>query len=180
MKRAFNHLLFGLFAAAMLVSCSSGPTLQTYFVDHQEAPNFISQDLPISMLKMDKSSFTEEQHEAFNSVQKLNFIACKANENNTEDIKTEIAVVKEILKNKKYTELITFSDKGNKFVVKYVGTDEEADEVVVFGNSKELGFCIVRVLGNNMNPTKMGMLVSTLKDADLDESQLDNIKNFFK
>lgn len=180
MKRAIYSMLLSLFTAATLVSCSNGPTLQTYFVDHQEAPNFISQDLPVSMLNMDKTDFTEEQHEAFNSVKRLNFIAYKANENNAEELKTEIATVKEILKNKKYNDLIEFSDKGNKFVVKYIGTDEEADEVIIFGNSKELGFGVVRVLGNDMNPTKMGTLVATLDKADIDRSQFKDIQNFFE
>ncbi|MEL0652242.1 DUF4252 domain-containing protein [Algibacter sp. TI.3.09] len=180
MKRAINHLLLGLFATVMLVSCSSGPTLQTYFVDHQEAPNFISQDLPISMLKVDKSSFTEEQNEAFNSVTRLNFIGYKANESNTEDLKVEIAAVKEILKDEKYNELIEFSDKGNKIAVKYIGTDDEADEIIIFGSSKEYGFGVVRVLGSDMNPSKMGTLVGALKGANFDKDQLKDIQNFFK
>ena len=180
MKRAIHHMLLGLFTAAILVGCSNEPTLQTYFVDHQEAPNFISQDLSISMLNMDKSDFTEEQHEAFNSVKRLNFIAYKANETNAEDLKVEMAAVKEILKNKKYNDLIEFSHKGNKFVVKYVGTDEEADEVIVFGNSEKLGFGVVRVLGDDMNPTKMGTLVAALDKADIDKSKLNDIQNFFK
>ena len=180
MKRAIDHLLLGLFATVMLVSCSSGPTLQTYFVDHQEAPNFISQDLPISMLNMDTSGFTEEEHEAFKSVKRLNFIGFKANESNAEEAKAEMATVKEILKNEKYNDLIEFSDQGNKFTVKYVGTDDEADEFIIFGNSKEFGFGVVRVLGSDMNPSKMMTLANSLQKADIDASQIDNIKNFFK
>ena len=179
MKRAVHHMLLGLFATAILVSCSNRPTLQTYFVDHQEAPNFISQDLPISMLNMDTSNFTEEQLDAFNSVKRLNFLAFKANENNTDSMNAEMVTVKEILKDKKYNDLIEFSDKGNKVIVKYIGTDEDADEVILFGNSKTLGFGIVRVLGNDMNPTKMGTLIASLNHADIDLNQFKDIKNFF-
>lgn len=179
MKRAVHYLLLGLFVTAFLVSCNNGPTLQTYFVDHQEAPNFISQDLPISMLNMDTSSFTEEQHTAFNSVKRLNFLAYKANDDNAETMVAEMATVKGILKHEKYNDLIEFSDKGNKIIVKYIGTDEEADEVILFGNSKTLGFGIVRVLGDDMNPNKIGTLIASLNHADIDLNQLKDIKKFF-
>ena len=179
MKRAVHHMLLGLFVAAILVSCDNGPTLQTYFVDHQEAPNFISQDLPLSMLNMDTSNFTEAQLDAFNSVKRLNFLAYKANDNNADSMNAEMVTVKEILKHKQYNDLIEFSDKGNKVIVKYIGTDEEADEIILFGNSKTLGFGIVRVLGNDMNPTKMGTLIASLNHADMDLNQLKDIKKFF-
>jgi len=179
MKRAVHHMLLGLFVAVVLVSCNNGPTLQTYFVDHQEAPDFISQDLPISMLNMDTSDFTEEQHTAFKSVKRLNFLAYKASDSNTETMKAEMATVKAILKAEKYHDLIEFSDKGNTVSVKYIGTDEEADEIILFGNSKKLGFGIVRILGDDMNPTKMGTLIASMDHADIDLNQLKDIQNFF-
>jgi len=180
MKRAVQNMLLSLFTTAILVSCSSGPTLQTYFVDHQEEPNFISQDLPISMLNMDTATFTEEEHEAFKSVKRLNFLGFKANENNAEVAKAEIATVKNILKGEKYKDLIEFSHKGNKFTVKYIGTDEEADEFIILGDSKEIGFGVVRVLGNDMNPSKMMTLANSLQKADIDTSKLNSIQSFFE
>ena len=180
MKRTINYLVLVLFATAVLVGCSSEPTLQTYFVDRQEAPNFISQDLPISMLNMDTTKLTEEQLDAFNSVERLNFLGYKANENNTEAMNTEMAKVKSILKHEKYNDLIEFSNKGNKVLVKYVGVDTDADEVILFGNSKKLGFGIVRLLGDDMNPSKMGALVSALKYADIDGEEVKGVMNFFK
>ena len=64
--------------------------------------------------------------------------------------------------------------------VKYLGDEEDADEVVVFGSSKEMGFGIVRVLGNDMNPDKMVTLVSILKTANVDKGQVQDIMSFFK
>jgi hypothetical protein len=174
-------MLLSLFTAAILVSCSNGPTLQTYFVDHQEAPNFISQDLPISMLNMDTSAFTEEEHEAFKSVSRLNFLGFKTNDKNAEEAKTELATLKEILNKEKYKELIEFSHKGNKFSVKYIGTDEDADEFIILGDSKETGFGVVRVLGNDMNASKMMILAKSLQKADIDTDELHSrITSFFE
>tara|TARA_R110002050_G_scaffold4573_1_gene22070 strand:+ start:52944 stop:53486 length:543 start_codon:yes stop_codon:yes gene_type:complete len=180
MQRTINQLICTLFATAVLVSCSSGVSLQSYFVDKQETKNFISQDVPLSMMKIDKTDFTEEQKDAYNSVSKLNFLGYKADENNAEDLKAEIEIVKTILSDAKYNDLMEFSDKGNKILVKYIGTDEAADEVIVFGSSKELGFGVVRILGNKMNPDKMVTLVDAIQKAGVDENQLQDIMNFFK
>lgn len=180
MQRTIKHIVFILIAVIGLASCSNGTSLQSYFVDNQEASNFISQDIPISMVKIDDSKFTEKQKEAYKSVKRLNFLGYKVDDTETETFKTELAKVKTILSDKKYNDLMEFSDKGNKIIVKYIGTDDEADEVVVFGSAKELGFGIVRVLGNNMDPDKMVTLVSAMQNADIDENQVKDIMNFFK
>lgn len=180
MQRTINYILLALITTASLVSCSNGASLQRYFVDNQETKNFISQDIPLSMITIDKTEFTEEQNEAYNSVSKLNFLGYKADENNVENLKAEIETVKAILSDTKYKDLMEFNDRGSKIVVKYIGTDEEADEVVVFGSSKELGFGVVRVLGNDMNPEKMVTLMNAMQKADVDENQIQDIMNFFK
>ena len=180
MKIIMNQIIGLVFIAFMSVSCENGTSLQRYFVDHQEAKNFISQDIPISMLKLDVSKFNEEEKEAYKSVNRLNFLGYKANETDAETLHTELTKVKTILKDKKYNELIEFSDKGNNIVVKYIGTDTEAEEIVVLGSSKTMGFGIVRILGNNMSPDKMVNLVSVLQTANLDEANLQEIMGFFK
>ncbi len=180
MQRTIKYIVFTFFAAVLLVSCNNGVSLQGYFVDNQESSGFITQDIPVSMVKIDKSKFTDAQKEAFNSVKRLNFLGYKSNETNTETYKTELAKVKTILKDKKYKELIEFSDKGRKVEVKYIGTEETADEVVIFGSAKELGFGIVRVLGDEMNPDKIATLVNAMQNAEFDGAQLEGISDFFK
>lgn len=180
MKRAVNQIITLVIAAFFFVSCNSNGSLQGYFVDHQESKNFMTQDIPITMLKVDESKLNDEQKEAYKSVKRLNFLGFKATEANTEALKTELAKVKTILSNEKYNDLIELSDKGNKIVVKYLGDDDLADEVIVFGSSKELGFGIVRVLGDDMSPDKMVSLVGVLQNANVDEGQVQEIMNFFK
>ena len=180
MKQELKHSILLLILALILVGCNNGPSLQRYFVDKQETENFITQDIPISMLKIDESKLSIEQKEAYNSVNRLNFLGFKPNETNTDILKAEIAKVKTILSDDRYNDLIEFSDKGIRIVVKYIGNDEDAEEVIVFGSSKELGFGIVRVLGNDMSPDKMATLVSVLQNANVDESQLKDVMSFFK
>ncbi|TYA92217.1 DUF4252 domain-containing protein [Seonamhaeicola marinus] len=180
MLRTFKYILCTVLTAVLLVSCGDGVTLQRYYVDNQESKNFITQDLPISMVKIDKTDFSEEQHEAFNSVSRLNFLGYSVGDTDVEVYKTEISKVKTILSAEKYQDLMEFSDRGRKIVVKYIGDDETADEVVIFGSAQEMGFAIVRILGDEMNPEKMGRLVYSLQNAQVDENQIQDIMNFFK
>ena len=73
-----------------------------------------------------------------------------------------------------------FNDKNAKISVKYLGNDDTADEFIVFASSKEMGFGIVRVLGDKMSPEKMMTLADAMKNSDIDESQLGGIMDFFK
>lgn len=180
MKRAIKYIIYTFLATAFLTSCGDGVSLQRYYVDNQESKNFITQDIPLSMVEIDKSSFTQEQTEAYNSVNKLNFLGYKSDASNLENFNAEVAKVKTILSDSKYNDLMEFSDKGNKILVKYVGDDDEADEVVVFGSAKDTGFGIVRILGNNMNPDKMITLIEAFQKANIDKKQVEDIMNFFK
>lgn len=180
MQRTIKYIVIILFTAITFSSCNDRVTLQRYFVDNQELGNFTAVDLPATILNLDEVSLSEDQKEAYKSVKRLNFLGYKIDESDLETYHSELTKVKTILKNKKYNDLIEFSDKGKKVVVKYLGTDEEAEEVIVFGSSKDLGFGIVRVLGNGMNPEKMITLVNAVRASDMDQSQLENISSFFK
>lgn len=180
MKQSVKNIVLALFTTMVLVSCNNGATLQRYFVDNQESGNFTSVDLPISIVNLDESKLTETQKEAYNSVKRLNFLGYKLDKNNVESFNTELAKVKAILKDNKYNDLIEFNDKQAKVIVKYLGNDDNADEFVVFASSKDMGFGIVRVLGDHMSPEKMMTLADAMKNSDIDESQLGGIMDFFK
>ncbi len=179
MQRTIKYLIFTV-TAAFIVSCGDSASLQRYYVDNLESKNFISQDIPLSMVELDKTNFTEEQKEAYNSVDKLNFLGYRADASEADVYKAELTKVKTILSDSKYKDLMEFSDKGNKIVVKYVGDDDEADEVVLFGSAKELGFAIVRILGDDMSPDKIAVLINAMQKANVDENQIADIMNFFK
>lgn len=180
MNRTIKYIFCALLVSIALVSCSDEVTLQRYFVDNQESKNFISQDLPLTMLDMDESKLNEEQLNAYKSVKRLNFLGYKLNENDTETYNTELAKVKTILQDEQYNELIEFSDRGKKVLVKYIGNDEEADEVILLGSSKDLGFAVVRILGDDMRPDKMYALVESMRHTNFDGDQFKGIANFFE
>lgn len=180
MQIAIKYILLTLITALLLVSCNNGVSLQRYYVDNQESTNFTSVDLPVSIIKLDETKLTEEQKEAYSSVKRLNLLAYKYDDSNLAEFNTELEKVKTILKNKKYSDLIEFNDKSAKIIVKYLGDGDESDEFIVFASSKEMGFGIVRILGDNMSPEKMMTLADAMKNSNFDESQLDGIMGFFK
>ncbi len=166
---------------ATLFSCDQNPSLQTYFVDNQEKLNFLSVDVPVSMLKIDETKLTDDQREAYRSVQKLNMLAYKKDSINTNDFKAELAKVKIILDDKKYGELMRGGNsQDGKFIVKYLGEDDDIDEFILFGSSNDMGFAVVRILGDDMDPSKLAQLSSVLQQSDFDDSQLNQVMDFFK
>ena len=164
----------------MLVGCNNGESLQTYFVDNQETPDFISADIPTTIVELDETTLSEDQKEAYKSVKRLNFLGFKLTDSNQDVYNQELAKVKSILSNKKYIELLEFNDKAAKVVVKYIGDDDAAEEFIVFTSSKDMGFGVVRILGNNMRPEKMATLVDAVQKANIDSSQFEDVIGFFK
>ncbi|WP_053971811.1 DUF4252 domain-containing protein [Mangrovimonas sp. ST2L15] len=174
-------LLAMIFTLVLLVGCNQGETLQTYFVDNQETPNFTSVDIPTSIVDFKKTELTPEQKEAFESINRLNFLGYKIKDSiDLTDYNTQLSKVSSILNDPKYNDLVEFNDKGGKVVFKYLGDDDEADEFILFGSSPDLGFGVLRVLGDDMSPQKMVALVDALRQAEVDQGQMQGVMDFFK
>ncbi len=181
MTSLIKYIIVAVVLVTTLNSCDQNPSLQTYFVDNQEKNNFLSIDIPVSMLKIDETKLNDEQKEAYNSVQKLNMLAFKTDSLNQTDFKAELAKVQSILDDKKYEELIRGGNaKDGRFILKYIGEDDDIDEFILFGSSNEMGFAVVRILGNDMDPSKIMKLGSILDKSNVDDSQVKQMMDFFK
>jgi hypothetical protein len=181
MTSLIKHIVVMVILVATIFSCNQDPSLQTYFVDNQEKQNFLSIDVPVSMLKIDETKLTDEQKEAYKSVQKLNMLAYKRNSDSDADFKAEFAKVKTILDDKKYEELMRGGNSTDgKFIIKYLGDENDIDEFIVFGSSNDMGFAVVRILGDDMDPSKLMALSSVLQQSNFDDSQLNQVMDFFK
>ncbi|QWX82616.1 DUF4252 domain-containing protein [Cellulophaga sp. HaHaR_3_176] len=176
-KIVYSALLVFTF---ILTSCSSKQTLQEYYVANSENPNFISFDLPSSLLNLETANLTEEQRKAAGSLKKLNILAFKKTDENASDFTLEKAKVKEILKSDQYEELMKFNTSFGKATVKYLGKEDSIDEVIIYGDSEEKGFALVRVLGDNMNPAHLMTLIKAVEKSDIDGNQLKMLGNIFK
>lgn len=166
---------------AAFTSCNQGPTLQTYYVDNELKPGFTSVDIPTSFLNIDQTTLTEEQKEAYKSVDKLNMLAFVLDENNKADYDVELANVKSILKDSKYQELMRGgNNEDGKFVIKFLGEETSIDELIILGSANEKGFAVIRVLGDDMSVNKIMKLSSVLKNVNIDDTQISQFADFFK
>ena len=161
-------------------SCNQGLTLQTYYVDNELKPGFTSLDIPTSFLNIDQTSLTDEEKEAYDSVDKLNMLAFVLSEDNKDEYDIELAKIKTILKDPKYDEFMRGSTNEGKFMIKFIGEPEDIDELVLFGSAKDRGFAIVRVLGNDMNLNQIVKLSKALENANISDSEIGNMMDFFK
>lgn len=178
MKTIFNIALCSL--VLLLASCASQQSLQEYYVDNQENPNFISLDIPASILKMEEVELSEVQKEAVESLRKFNLLAFKKTAENSEDYKLEKAKVKEILKDEEFVELMKINSSYGKGVIKYLGEDDAIDEVIIYGDNNDQGFALIRVLGKDMNPAHIMHLMQAIQKSEYKGEGLGEIGKFLK
>jgi len=178
MKKIINSLLVVMML--VVASCSSTQSLQEYYVDNSENPNFLSVDLPVSLLNMEKADLNAEQREALNSLKKMNVLAFKKTDANTIEFEAEKTTVKAILKNEKFIDLMKLNTSYGKGVIKYMGNDEMIDEVIIYGDNDEKGFMLIRVLGNNMKPANLIQFMQAIQKSDYKGEGLGEIGDFLK
>ena len=176
--KAWMFITLGLLLA--LGSCSGTQSLQEYFVDNAENPNFFSLDIPANILNLDETELSDEHREALGSLRKLNILAFRKTDANAAAYTEESAKVKAILKNPDFKELMKLNSQYGKSVVKYLGSSDAIDEVVIYGDSQDKGFALVRVLGKKMNPAHFMQLMQALQSADLEGQGLGDLAGLLK
>lgn len=159
----------GLFVMTVLlmIACDNYPSLQKYFVDSKENDEFISVDLPASILQLKDTEVSEDIKNTLETIKKVNFLALQLSETNQDLYISEKEKVKKILKNPKYKQLMRMNMGKGNVNVNYLGEEDSIDEVVIFGSDNEKGFAIIRVLGENMNPADIMKMAQEIKlDGD--------------
>ena len=164
-----------LFGIVLVTGCNSTQSLQEYYIDNSENPNFISLDVPTSILNLQESDLDETQLKAYQSLRKLNLLAFKKTTDNAAEYNAEKAKVSAILKDKDYKELMKLNSEYGKGVIKYLGEDDAIDEVVIYGSSDDKGFALIRVLGDDMNPAHIMQLMQAIQKADYDKKPLEKL-----
>ena len=170
----------GIAVAFLAAACSSSQSLQEYYVDNAENPNFISVDVPASILKLEETSLSSDQKEALSSLRKINVLAFQKTASNETAFKTEKGKVSTILKDDKFKELMKLNSSYGKGVIKYSGDDDAIDEVIIYGSNNDKGFALIRVLGKNMNPAYILELMQAIQSSDFNGEGLGEIGQFLK
>lgn len=170
-----------LFAACLLlVSCSKEPSIQKYFVQKTEDPNFVALDLSPTILNVDANKLSAESKKALESFDKMNILAMRINDSNQVAFKKESEEVGKILKQEQYQELMHFNSNGSRASVKFVGDENNIEEFIVYANNKDMGFAVVRVLGNEMTPTDIMNFMDVLQQSKIDVDQLKPLQDMMK
>lgn len=163
--------------ALVMVSCKS-ESLQSYLVESQEKQGFINFDVPISILELRLNKASEEDQEAYKSIKKINITGVPYKNLDEVSYEAEKAKLTAILKKSEYKELMKFKKDGNNATIYYSGDTDAIDEIVAFGYGKEMGVGVARILGNNMNPSKIMQMMKSVK-LDADNVNLEQFKMIF-
>jgi hypothetical protein len=164
----------------LLLSCDSKPTIQKYFVANSENKDFVALDISPTILNVDKTKLTAEQKKALESFDKMNVLIFKLDENNQAQYEVESQKITQILKDETYQQLMKVGSGKDGATISFVGDEDNINEFVVFGKSKDNGFVVVRILGNDMNPNNIMTMLSVLKEAKIDTAQLAPLKDLLK
>ena len=169
-----------MLASLLLSSCNSEPTLQKYFVKNSEKKSFVALDLSSSILNLEKTKLTSEQKTALASFDKMNVLVFKLDKTNQAEYDSESQKVTQILKGKEYQELMKVGSGKDGASVSFVGDENNIDEFILFAKKKENGFAVVRILGNDMNPSNIMNMISLLNSSNIDMEQLKPLQELIK
>ena len=178
MKNIIRLLVLNL--VVIMASCSSTQSLQEYYVDNSENPNFLSFDVPVSLLNLEEVELSTKEKEAISSLKKLDVLAFKKTAENAVEYTSEKTSVKAILKNPDFIELMKMNTPYGKATVKYLGDEDAIDEVIIYGDNKEKGFALIRVLGNEMNPANMMQLLQAIQKSDYKGDGFEKLEGLLK
>ena len=178
MKKVYWVLVMVL--GFIISSCSSEQSLQQYFIASAENPNFMSFDLPSSLLNLEKAELSETQKKAASSLKKLNILAFQKKEHNTADYEVQKAAIKTILKSSDFSELMKMNTSFGKATIQLKGDDDTIDEIIIYGDNDEKGLILVRVLGDDMNPANFVQLIQAMEKSDFNGKGLEQLGNLIK
>lgn len=162
----------------LCIGCKQEASLQKYFVESGDKKEFMALDVSSSILNINETKLSASEKKALQSFDKVNILAFKKDGKNNAQYTKEIKEVKEILKDTVYQPLIKLNGVGQNASIMIVGNNKEIDELILFGNKKELGFTVIRVLGNDMKPENAMEFLSILQKSNIDMEQLKPILNF--
>lgn len=168
-----------LFLVFIAISCKKEASLQSYLVESQNKKEFINLDVPVSIIQLNMNKASQDDKEAFESVRKINITGLPHENTDEKTYEAEKEKLKQILGKSDYKKLINFNKDGIHATIYYLGKTDAINEIIAFGYGDKMGIGIARLLGNNMNPTK---IMTMMKNSDFNINGLDlnQFKSFFK
>jgi hypothetical protein len=162
-KLIFKVIALSLVAIGLLTSCDNEDSLQQYYVDHSESEGFISTSIPKTIAGIEADKLSKESANAYNSIDKISILALPLTDKNKATYTTETEKLDKIFKNEKYELLMSHNSDGMKMKMMFDGSQDAIDEIIVYGNSPEMGLGVARILGDDMN---MGSILNMMKELE--------------
>ncbi len=156
-------------------ACKNEKSLQEYLVNTSGKEGFYTGDLPISSILKANADVTDEIKETIKSIKKINIAFLPKSDDNTTTYNVEKEKLKNIFKdNDNYKSLMSMKMKGMNVKLYYSGKTDAIDEVIVFGYGEKNGVGVARLLGENMNPSK---IIEMMNNVNVDSNNA-SFKNF--
>lgn len=177
--KTFKHITIVMIILVVATACNRKQSLQEYMVEKRDHSEFISFDIPKSLFKFDSLALDSNQKEALKSVNKVNLLALKYDENRRALYETEKENINQILNAGKYKELARFKWDNINMVLTYQGDENAVDEMIIFGSDNTKGFLLLRLLGDDMQPAQMTQLAFAMQGVDDSNPAFEILKGFF-
>lgn len=165
-------------ASMVFLSCDNKTTLQEYYVENQGNKQFMSLDVPSSLLTGSGSKLDAEQKATLETIKKVNLMAFPMNEENKATFEEEKGKIMDILQDDKYQTLMKYGGGTRKAELYYLGEEDAIDEFIIFGTDDEKGFGVARVLGDDMEPEALIKLVKSFQEGNLNIQGLESLGAF--
>lgn len=179
MKSLYKLIPFTCFII-MLFSCNNKKTLQGYLVESHDKKEFVNIDLPIGVFEFTEDILSEEDKDVYESVKKISLTALPIKKSNETSYEKEKTVLKSIFEDSDYKKLISYKKSGNNINIYYSGEANRIGEIIAFGYGKDLGIGVARILGEEMNPSKIiSLFQKTNLDFDGDSAIFEKVKSIF-
>ena len=179
--KSFSVLFFIVFT---IFSCKKEDSIQTFYVEHQERPDYSVVDISSTLLDINETNLTTTEKEAYQSLDKLHVLMYKATDSTQQEYKKELKAIKRVFSSEKYPELAVFNDSGIQFKIHSTAAlenkDATVDELLVLGSADTMGFMVIRVLGDDLTIEKLATLITLLQKNGAENKALQGIMNFLK
>lgn len=163
-----KNILSICLCAIVLVSCQSN-SLQSFMVDHKSDDNFISVDFSLKTFVDNFDSMPEDQKELFEDINKVNFLAFRKNENNSNSHNVKKEELLGILSSEfEGNQLMSVNAEEGLIKMYADEIEDKAQEIIIFASSDDKGFLVFRLLGNDLNPSNFYKMMTMSDQMDFD------------
>lgn len=150
--------------AGMMLSCSSSPSIERYFVDHENKDGFASYTVPADILKVkDDAQVDEDAVEALNKLNSLIVLRYELSETQPELFGEYLAELNTCLNPDRYEDVFTMSNGDMRISLKIarsLSNERKLNELVGFIIQDE-SFVIARLTGE-IEPDKLAKLARNI------------------